>query len=70
MMTAPHKHCCGYYYYYCFCMTGARLAQLWGCPFVEASAKEREKVDEVFIEIVREMNSQPVHKYRRCCTLL
>jgi len=49
---------------------GARLAQLWGCPFVEASAKEREKVNEVFIEIVREMNSRPVQKHHRCCTLL
>jgi len=49
---------------------GARLAQLWGCPFLEASAKERQKVDEVFIEIVREMNCQPVQKTRGCCTLL
>lgn len=49
---------------------GSRLAQLWGCPFLEASAKERQKVDEVFIEIVREMNCQPVQKTRGCCTLL
>jgi len=49
---------------------GSRLAQLWGCPFLEASAKERQKVDEVFIEIVREMNCRPVQKTRGCCTLL
>lgn len=49
---------------------GAALAQLWGCPFLEASAKERPKVDEVFIEIVREMNCQPVRKGRGCCVIL
>jgi len=49
---------------------GRRLAQLWSCPFLEASAKERQKVDEVFIEIVREMNCQPVQKNHGCCTLL
>jgi len=49
---------------------GTCLAQLWGCPFLEASAKERQKVDEVFIEIVREMNCQPAQKTRGCCALL
>lgn len=49
---------------------GAALAQLWGCPFLESSAKDRQKVDEVFIEIVREMNSQPPSKQRGCCILL
>lgn len=49
---------------------GAALAGLWGCPFLESSAKERTKVDEVFIEIVREMNCQPVRKSRGCCVLL
>jgi Ras-related protein Rap-2C len=49
---------------------GAALAQLWGCPFLEASAKDRQKVDEVFIEIVREMNSQPTNKPAGCCTLV
>ena len=49
---------------------GAALAQLWGCPFLEASAKDRQKVDEVFIEIVREMNSQPASKQQGCCVII
>ena len=49
---------------------GAALAQLWGCPFLEASAKDRQKVDEVFIEIVREMNAQPAGKKKGCCVIL
>ncbi|RXG71905.1 Ras-related protein Rap-2b [Armadillidium vulgare] len=32
------------------------LAHMWSCPFVEASAKNRLNVNEVFAEIVREMN--------------
>ncbi|KDR07159.1 Ras-related protein Rap-2c [Zootermopsis nevadensis] len=38
---------------------GNGLAQVWGCPFVEASAKNRTNVNEVFAEIVREMNFSP-----------
>jgi len=38
---------------------GAALAQLWGCPFLEASAKSTKNVNEAFIEIVREMNCIP-----------
>lgn len=49
---------------------GMMLAQLWGCPFMESSAKSKVNVNEVFIEIVREMNCAPVKKQRRCCTLL
>ncbi|CAH2050313.1 unnamed protein product, partial [Iphiclides podalirius] len=36
---------------------GSSLAQMWGCPFVEASAKSRTNVNEMFAEIVREMNT-------------
>ena len=32
------------------------LAQIWGWAFVEASAKRRTNVKEVFAEIVQEMN--------------
>ena len=32
------------------------LAQIWGCSFIESSAKNRMNVNEVFAEIVREMN--------------
>jgi len=38
---------------------GMALAQIWGCPFVEASAKNKVNVNEVFTEIVREMNMKP-----------
>ncbi|XP_064615083.1 ras-related protein Rap-2c-like [Liolophura sinensis] len=47
------------------------LAQQWGCPFLEASAKNTQNVNEVFIEIVREMNTSPVKKRGgRCCCIL
>jgi len=53
---------------------GSALAQLWGCPYIEASAKSKQNVNEVFIEIVREMNCSPLKKKRVgaccCCTLL
>merc|ERR1711892_1209326 len=38
---------------------GMALAQIWGCPFVDASAKNKVNVNEVFSEIVREMNMKP-----------
>ncbi|KPJ16696.1 Ras-related protein Rap-2a [Papilio machaon] len=36
---------------------GSSLAQMWGCPFFEGSAKSRINVNEMFAEIVREMNT-------------
>jgi len=52
---------------------GMALAQIWGCPFVEASAKNRMNVNEVFAEIVREMNMKPETKDREiictCCAI-
>jgi len=52
---------------------GMALAQIWGCPFVEASAKSRMNVNEVFAEIVREMNMKPESKDREiictCCCI-
>lgn len=35
---------------------GLALAEFWGCPFVESSAKVAQNVNTVFAEIVREMN--------------
>lgn len=54
---------------------GMALAQLWGCSFVESSAKNKTNVNEVFAEIVREMNlkSSKASKDREivctCCVL-
>ncbi|OQV24012.1 Ras-related protein Rap-2c [Hypsibius exemplaris] len=49
------------------------LAQMWDCPFMEASAKSRTNVNELFAEIVREMNIQPVEEkteWNDCCRIL
>lgn len=35
---------------------GMALADAWGCPFMESSAKNRLNVNEVFAEVVREMS--------------
>ena len=52
---------------------GMALAQIWGCPFVEASARHRINVNEVFAETVREMNMKPESKDREiictCCCI-
>ena len=52
---------------------GMALAQIWGCRFVEASAKNRMNVNEVFAETVREMNMKPDTKDREiictCCSI-
>ena len=52
---------------------GMALAQIWGCSFVESSAKNRTNVNEVFAEIVREMNVKGTTKDREivctCCVL-
>jgi len=49
---------------------GQSLAQVWGCPFLESSAKITQNVNEVFIEIVREMNTSPVKDNGLCCIIL
>lgn len=53
-------------------MDGVELAQLWGCPFVEASARSAQNVDNLFAEIVREMTSRPPSAMicKNCCTIL
>merc|ERR1712080_20979 len=54
-------------------LEGMGLAQVWGCPFIEASAKNRMNVNEVFAETVREMNMKPDTKDREiictCCAI-
>lgn len=49
---------------------GTSLSQQWGCPFLEASAKVTQNVNEVFIEIVREMNFKPMKEDKGCCNIL
>lgn len=48
------------------------LAEMWDCPFMEASAKSRTNVNELFAEIVREMNIAPVKEDVdwTCCRIL
>ena len=52
---------------------GMALAQIWGCPFVESSAKNKRNVNEVFAETVREMNMKQDTKEREisftCCSI-
>uniref|UniRef100_A0A8C4N367 small monomeric GTPase n=1 Tax=Eptatretus burgeri TaxID=7764 RepID=A0A8C4N367_EPTBU len=50
---------------------GRALAREWGCPFLEASAKTRQGVDELFAEIVRQMSYIGVTENReQCCHCL
>ncbi|XP_022915092.1 ras-related protein Rap-2a [Onthophagus taurus] len=51
---------------------GECLAVGWGCPFIEASAKNKTNVNEVFAEIVREMNVSPEKEKKSycCCSIL
>ena len=49
---------------------GSALSQYWSCPFLETSAKSTQNVNEVFIEIVREMNTSPVKEKKGCCQIL
>ena len=49
---------------------GVSLASYWNCPFLESSARSTQNVNEVFIEIVREMNMKPSKADNGCCTIL
>ncbi|XP_001622936.2 ras-related protein Rap-2b [Nematostella vectensis] len=48
------------------------LAEAWGCPFYETSAKTRSNVDKVFAEVVRRMKTTGTGSGRNkgCCTIL
>ena len=57
----------------CFSLLQA-LAQIWNCSFIESSAKSKMNVNEVFAEIVREMNLRTSTKDRdfacdQCCVI-
>ncbi|XP_018791911.1 PREDICTED: ras-related protein Rap-2c isoform X1 [Bactrocera latifrons] len=56
-----------------YLLLGNALARQWDCPFIEASAKDRINVNEVFATIVREMNMTQEKRQKKsycCCTLL
>ncbi|XP_026015019.1 ras-related protein Rap-2a-like isoform X1 [Astatotilapia calliptera] len=46
---------------------GQALAEDWGCPFMETSAKSKTMVDELFAEIVRQMDFCPLPDRREAC---
>lgn len=46
---------------------GQALAEDWGCPFMETSAKSKTMVDELFAEIVRQMDFCPLPDRRKTC---
>lgn len=51
--------------------TGLELSHVWSCPFLEASAKETTNINEVFIEVVREMNVVKSGSSRHlCCSVM
>lgn len=52
---------------------GHELAQQMGCLFCETSAKTRTNIDEMFVEVVREIKrhfTPPVESSKKCCWLL
>lgn len=48
-------------------LEGMALAHQWSSPFLEASAKDRLNVDNIFVEIVREMNFNQEKKVLNGC---
>ena len=50
---------------------GMGLAQMWGCPFYEASAKTTANINNIFIDIVREMTYDLERRHGSdCCSIL
>ena len=49
---------------------GESLARCWGCQYLETSARSTKNINELFVEIVREMNSFQSKKSNGCCCVL
>lgn len=47
---------------------GQALAGMWNCTFLETSAKTTRNVNDIFIDIVREMSTLKNRKSQSCCT--
>ena len=39
---------------------GERMARIWGCQYVETSAKKNEKIDEVFETIIADIHTNRI----------
>lgn len=48
-------------------LEGMALAHQWSSPFLEASAKNRLNVNDIFVEVVREMNYNQQRKAKSNC---
>ena len=52
---------------------GEALAEQWACPFLEASARTNENVNQLFIEVVRQvelLQHRANEKRGGCCAIL
>ena len=47
---------------------GDALAKMWNCNFLETSAKTTRNVNDIFIDVVREMSTLKNRKSKGCCT--
>lgn len=48
---------------------GQQLADIWNVPFIETSAKKSHNINELFMEIVYQINNKNKKK-SQCCTIL
>lgn len=48
-------------------LEGMALAHQWSCPFIEASAKNKANVNDIFVEVVREMNYNQQKRPQSSC---
>ncbi|XP_067948033.1 ras-related protein Rap-2b-like [Watersipora subatra] len=49
---------------------GQQLADIWDVPFIETSAKKRHNINELFMEIVQQINKKNKKGSGCCCTIL
>ncbi|XP_013396125.1 ras-related protein O-Krev [Lingula anatina] len=54
---------------------GQNLARAWNCAFLETSAKSKINVNEIFYDLVRQINKKSPHRMQgkeksKCCCLL